>query len=228
MTNTMHLYVTNTTQNIEMDEMAIHFIDNANTNYIRNYDAFKMFRGGTTFSELYTVTNDNINVAIKNYPITDATTIVPVYFQIGPSGNYELKANDLSTFQTNTTVQIIDKKLNLTQDLKSNNVYSFASIAGDNPYRFDILFSGVTNGINKPTNSSIKVFSSGSTIYVVSDSIEAADGIVTVYDMIGKQLISKSLQKNTTTQLNTNLDAGYYVVSVRTNKTVVNQKLYIN
>ena len=228
MTNTMHLYVSNTTQNLEMDEMAVHFINNASTNYIRNYDAFKMFRGGTTFSELYTVTNDNINVAIKNYPITDGTTIVPVYFQVGPSGNYELKANDLNSFPTNTTVQIIDKKLNLTQDLRSNNVYSFASIAGDNPYRFDILFADVPNGINKPTNTSIKVFSSGSIIYIVSDTIEAADGIVTVYDMIGKQLISKSLQKNTTTQINTNLDAGYYVVSVKTNKTVVNQKIYIN
>jgi hypothetical protein len=226
--NTMRLNVTYTDQSFRMDEMVIHFIDNATTNYMRGIDAFKLFRGGNTYSDLYTVTNDNEEVAIKYYQSATKTTTVPIYFQVGPSGNYEFRANELNTFLSRTGIQLVDKKVNKTQDLKANPVYLFSSATGDDPYRFDILFTDVLNGTNNLTNHGLNVYSSGSSIFIVSDKIQDVNGNITVCDMIGRQLIQESLQGDLITRLNTNLEKGYYIVSVKTDKAVVNQKVYIN
>ena len=228
MTNTMHLYVTNSDQNFEMDEMAVHFIDDATPNYMRGTDAFKLFRGGSAFSELYTVTNDNVEVVIKNYKSSTGTTTVPIYFQVGPPGNYELISNDLNTFSSKTGVQIIDKKLNTTQDLKINPVFTFSSATSDDPYRFDILFTDVLNDLNNPIKNELKVYSSGGSIFIVNDKNQYLNGNITVYDMIGRELIRQSLNGDQITRLNTNLDKGYYVVSVRTDKSIVTGKVYID
>jgi len=226
--NTMRLNVTYTDQNFMMDEMVVHFIDNATTNFIQGIDAFKMFRG-STYSDLYTVTNDNAGVAIKYYQSATGTTTVPIHFQVGPSGNYELKANDLNTFSSRTSVLLVDKKVNKTQDMKANPVYAFTSATGNDLNRFDILFTDVLNGVvNNLTNDGLKVYSSENSIFIVSDKIQDVNGTVTVYDMIGRQLVRQSLQGDLITRLNTNLEKGYYVVSVRTDKAVVNQKVYIN
>ena len=227
LTNTMHLYVTKTDENFEMDEMAVHFIDNATTDYMSGIDAYKMFRGGNTFSELYTVTDDNAAVVIKNYQSVTGTTTVPIHFQVGPSGNYDFRANDLNSFSSRTNVLLVDKKLNKTQDLKANPVYSFSSVTSDDPYRFDILFSNVLNGMNDLSGDGLKVYSSGNSIFIICDKIQDVNGTVTVYDMIGRQLIRENLQGDLITRLNTNLENGYYVVSVKTDKANVNRKVYL-
>ncbi len=228
MINTLHLYVTNNDQNIEMDEMAVHFIENAGTNYIPRKDAFKMFRGAGSFGELYTITNDNVKVAIKNYQSASGTTVVPVYFQVGPTGNYTFTAKDLNSFSSLTGVSIVDKKLNKTQDLKANPDYSFAAVSGDGPYRFDILFTRVLNSVNATSKPGLKVYSTGNSIIVVGNNSRDVNGTVTIYDITGRSLLREDLHGDLITRMITSLEKGYYLVSVRTDKTVINQKVYIN
>jgi len=229
--NTLALSLFSGTDITMMDQTKIRFYDNVGgTNYNDKYDCYKMFRGTESVGELYSKTQDGIDVCIKGYKTATGSVSVPVYFQVGNTGTYQLKASDMSSFSTRTAIQLIDKKLNTTQDLKVNDVYSFTATSGDDPYRFDVIFTDIMSGISNTTENPVKIYASQHSIYLVNNTnndLRNAD--VTVSDILGRQLLQENLNQNVNavTKLNLNCNSGYYIVCVRTGSNVVNQKIYI-
>jgi len=217
-------------ENSLMDQAKIYFRDNGNVNYCKNLDAYKLFRGNDAVGELYTRTPEGYDVAIKTYKASTGSFISPLYFQVGTTGTYKLTASDLSTFSTRTAIQLIDKKENKTIDLKVNPEYSFTATNGDDPYRFDILFTDVLNGVVKNSDSPVKVYTSHSSIFIVnSTNNELQNANVTVCDMLGREVMQDKLflAAGEVAELNANLNHGYYIISVRTSSNVYTQKVYI-
>jgi hypothetical protein len=163
---------------------------------------------------------------MKTLKLANGNMMYPVWLRVLGTGTYTIEAKDL-TLSANSGVTLKDNKTNTTVDLKVNPVYTFTATAGDDDARFSIYFSDVL-GLNKLDDGSFKVYSYDNSIYIQNNDQKSSVGTVLVYDMIGKQMMQEKLSSDAITRINTNLNTGFYIVSVKTDKGVYNQKVYIN
>ncbi|MFZ4549960.1 MAG: T9SS type A sorting domain-containing protein, partial [Bacteroidales bacterium] len=117
-----------------------------------------------------------------------------------------------------------DLKLNSTQDLRKNAVYSFNYDATENAERFRLHFKSTT-GINDPANNGISVYSFQQEVVV--NNTTNIPGEVWIFDMTGRELTHSSVGSNTKTSIPMQVAVGAYIVKVVTAKATVNQKVFI-
>jgi hypothetical protein len=225
--NNMNLTL-NDASNKPIDDAIINFREDATgTDYNRLMDAYKLFNDITHASQIYFKTTDDVDVATKTLKLENGNTMYPLYLKVTGTGTYSIEASDINTFGANTGISLKDNKTNITVDLKANPVYTFTASAGDDDARFTLYFSDVL-GINNMDNNAFKVYSFDNSIYIQNNELKNSNGTVLVYDMIGKEMMQEKLGSDAITRINTNLSTGFYIVSVKTNKGVYNQKVYIN
>ena len=208
------------------DYAVVSFNENGENNY-NSQDIMKMFANDPQKSEIYCKKSDDKNVISNTLPAANGNIAVPVYMNVGNSGSYTLTAEKLSSFGTNVGIVLKDNKTNTTTDLRTTPSYTFTAENGDDAGRFILFFTDVL-GLNKLSDNSIKVFSSGNSIYIQNNNSSNVKGSVTVYDMVGKELMNVNLTNELVTKLTTSFDRGYYIVSIRTEKGLLTQKVYLN
>jgi hypothetical protein len=206
--------------------MLIYFNEEATSNFDGIYDAEKLYPENS-FSMIYSRSSDNKELAMNGVELTTGNVTVPVSVKVSVSGIHTLNFSDMSTFSPNAGMILTDLATNATQDIKANPVYTFSANVGDDPNRFVIFFTDVLNGISPVNGGSFNVYSSESTIFVQNAS-KSVNGTIMVYDMLGKKVMQKSLENGVMTRINTNLEKGFYLVSVITADGSYNQKVYIN
>jgi hypothetical protein len=212
-----------------IDEAIINFREEANgTEFNHLLDAYKIFNDITNPSQLYFKTTDNVDASMKTLKLETGKVMYPIYMRVVNSGTYSLDVKDISTFSANTGILLKDNKTNATIDLKANPVYTFTATAGDDNARFSFYFSDVLYGVNNLDKISYLVYSYDKSIYIQNNDLNNATGTVVLYDMVGKQILQEKLNSDAVTRINTNLNTGFYIVSVTTGKGVYNQKVYIN
>jgi hypothetical protein len=210
-----------------VDNAIVHFrADIEGTDFNHLMDAYKL-APIVEKSQIYFKTTDNVEAAMKTLKLEGGNIMVPLYLRVVNSGNYTLSASEFESFLPTAGIMLKDNKTNTTVDLKLNPVYAFEAAAGDDNARFSLYFSNVLNGINNPDNNAFKVYSYNSTIVIQSNDLNLTTGTVLIYDMIGKQVSQENLNSGIT-EIKTNLNMGFYIVSVKTNNGVFNQKVYIN
>lgn len=124
------------------DELAVGFFTGAQSTF-ENYDSHKMFTDVLEYPQIYTLTADNDIVAINGYPEmqeNDALA-VPLGFKASVAGTFSFIATNLGVFSPDIMVSIEDKTLNVTQDLRVTNTYSFISGVVNNATRFVLHFN---------------------------------------------------------------------------------------
>lgn len=211
----------------DIDEVLIRMHDvNATANFDGESDFQKLFVNSADRSELYSTTNDKVNVVMNSMAPAAGTIAVPVSLNVGPTDTYTLTVTQ-NTFSAKTGILLRDNKNNTTTDLKTNPDYTFSATAGDDPARFTITFTDVLNGIGTLTNNNFGIYSYGNSIYI-QNTTKNVNGSVTVYDMIGKQVYQGSLSNDLITKINTTFNQGFYIVSVKNADGISTQKVYIN
>ena len=145
--------------------------------------------------------------------------------------NIPLRFEGIETFDQNTEVWLEDIQAQ-TEWVSITKLKIFTVLwlrPGDEVHRFNIHFFGPT-AIDDPfignEDGLIKIFSSKEFAYVVNKSDERIKE-VTIYDMMGKQVLRKSVPDQTTSKLYVSDKTGYYVVRVLTDKQVHTQKILI-
>jgi len=228
MANTLKLTLNDGSNNF-MDETTIAFRDDASTSdFDRLLDNYKFFNDIKNVSQLYSKTTNNIDVSVKCLKTESGNVMYPIYMKVENTGTYSITASDISTFSPNSSIVLKDNKTSATIDLKVNPVYTFTATEGDNDARFNLYFSNVLYGINNLNDNTFKVYSYDNSIFIQNNDPKSTIGTVLVYDMIGKQMIEQSLNNDGTTRIYTNLNKGFYIVSIKTDKGSYNQKVYIN
>jgi hypothetical protein len=198
----------------------------ATPNYDMKGDFYKMFQNSSDRSEIYSRTADNVNVVLNSLKPTTGTVAVPVYVNVGPTGTYTLTISE-NTYSAKTGILLRDTKTNTTVDLRTTPSYTFTATAGDDPARFIITFTDVLSGINNLSSNGFGFYSFENSIYVQNNT-KNISGTITVYDMIGKEVVQTNLANDAITRINTNLNKGFYIVSVKTGDGLYSQKVYIN
>lgn len=188
-------------------------------------DMMKYFENNPEKSEIYCTKGDGSNVIMTTLT-PSGNTSVPVYMSVGKTGTYTITAEQINTFGSNAGILLKDTKTNTTIDLRTTDSYTFDAAAGDDAGRFILFFTDVL-GINKLTDNSFKVYSSGNSIYIQNSKLNE-QGTVTVYDMVGKELMNVNLSSDFLTKLNTSFVNGYYIVSIKTDKGLLTEKVYLN
>jgi hypothetical protein len=214
-----------------LDDAIIGFRDDANgTEFNRLLDAYKLFNDVSEVnpSQIYFKTTNDVNAAVKTLKLESGKIMYPLYMKVINTGTYSIEATDISTFSPNTGITLVDNRTNKEIDLKTNPVYTFTATEGDDDARFNLYFTDVLYGINNLTDNTFSIYSYDNSIYIQNNDLKKAAGNVQVYDMIGKQMFQQKLGSDAITRINTNLNTGFYIVSVTTDKGAYNQKVYIN
>ncbi len=199
---------------------------NSTTGYDNGADFKKMFININERSEIFCKTSENIDVVVNSLKPSAGTVTVPVYMNVGPSGTYTLTASE-NTFSSNTGIILRDTKTNIAVDLKTTPSYTFTATVGDDPGRFILTFKDVLFGVNTLSTTDFGVYSFENTICVQNNTSKNINGTITVCDMLGRQLLQQNLGSDLITRINTNLNRGFYVVTVRAGDGVCSQKVYI-
>ena len=208
------------------DEAVVCFFPSALESY-ENYDSQKMFSPDIDYPQIYTLTSDNINVAINGESLLSASEdrVVNVGFKTNIAGQHSIIATNLTEFDPSISVYLEDTQLSTMQDMRANNTYTFSSSATDDISRFKLHFGLLTTGINTIENESASIYSADNTIYVnVKNNI---NGTIEVIDMLGKKIISQPATQGLNI-LQPNVDPGIYIVKVQNNNLITTQKITLS
>ncbi len=188
--------------------------------------AEKMFSFYETAPSLYTVKPEgNFSIDFQGEP---TTVTIPMSFKAGADGNYTLTASQLESFTSSTAITLEDVKLNTTQKLMQNPVYTFSSAKTDDGARFLLHFGGAFSISENAKEQPVTVYASGCTIYIANKSGSVMKGDVKVYNMIGQPVMQQQLSENPLTRINLRGATGYYLVKVVTGDQVYSTKVFIN
>lgn len=205
------------------DETVVRFDANATAGADNAYDAWKLF--AKNVPQLYTSLDNNVDLAINTLPSVENSSILPLNFKAGVSGNFTINATEVKNFDA-APVMLTDNVLNVTQNLCVNPVYTFTANANDNSDRFTLRFKSST-GIGENNKQNVKVYANGNTIFI-NPGTTKLQGEVIVYDILGNQIVKNRLNNESSVySISLNNPMGYYMVKLISAQGVYTQKVFI-
>jgi hypothetical protein len=208
------------------DDAIVGFKNEANDfHYDPLRDAYKLYNDTTRISQLYFQTDDHTDVAMKTLKGKTGNVMVPLRMKVAKTGNYSLTFKDLTTFSPGTGISLKDNKTGTITDLTQSPVYHFSASAGDDDSRFSLCFTNVQNGIPDQDEIGFRVYVFDHSIFIRNNVPERISGTLAVYDLIGRTMMMEEFSIDGTTKIKTSLKSGIYILSVRTEKGIYNQKV---
>jgi hypothetical protein len=227
LSNTLVIKVTGSA-NTFSDKLVVHFDQNTSSGYDPGFDGYKLW-GLPDAPQIYTTMTGDANLAINALPFENPTIVIPMGFKSGITGLYELEADSLGTFGEEFSIILQDLKLNISQNLKSISHYSFSYEQNDLPERFQLRFNNSSSRIIECKNSrSVKIYSTGSILFIENFSGQKLNGTVFIYDLAGRELFQTSLQNKQINSISPGFGQGYFIVKVVSPLGVFNQCVSLN
>jgi len=203
------------------DEIAFVYNTNATNSFDNMYDASKLFVTETSIPQIYSLAGNN-ELSINTFGSLPAA--FPVNIKIGVADNVVMTASEFDNFDSNVSIKLEDISTGNIQDLRQNPVYSFAASANENANRFVLHFGMSPNSINEASNNNTNIYAYGKTIYVnTTESVKE----ISVYDMLGKQIISKVGNNKEIHSIAIDKASAFYMVRVITDKANYSEKVFI-
>ena len=153
-------------------------------------EAPKLF-GDENSPQLYTTANDS-KLSINALPELAGTTTVPVSFECGFDGVYELAFNGIETFEPSVDMFITDAFTGTVINLRTQDKYSFTHTSGSIPARFTLTM-GSSAGISMPSPLDAKLWVTNATLYIDAPSLSGEQGLVEVFNMLGQVVYKESI-----------------------------------
>jgi hypothetical protein len=223
----------NANSDAQYDAM-VRILDGATDGFDNNFDLVNFAGSGFNIS----VKSENSeNLVLNSIAPVVGSKIIPldIAYQ-GGFGNYSLEFSELETLLENNTVFLKDNLLGSIHQISAGFVYNYVSSSNDAflSERFELVFqsNAVTSVNSNKSGISMNLFpnpsdSKNGTMIVLS-GFETSQANLTVTDVLGKIVISKtlSLQANGITefQLKETLPVGVYTVKAIGGKKTITQK----
>lgn len=209
------------------NETNIAFLEGA-TEEFDNYDTRKMFSFSGKAPQIYSIQAGE-DLGINGLPVIPAEgTEVKIGFLAGTDGEQTLTAN--LEYLPETTVLLEDLVTGEIQDLVENPVYEFSATVDDDPERFILHFNQtITGNEEKPIDSGIHIYAYGNAVYIRSQGgMTKENKEITIYDMFGREILNTTVSPATLNRIPMSGIHGYFVVKVRSTKSIIAQKVCIN
>jgi hypothetical protein len=209
------------------DEAVVLFNANASNGY-DDYDSPKMTNNDVAIPEIYTIAGSE-QLVINGLNSVTLDEQMPLGFTTGSTNTFTIKATELTNFDADKRLILLDTQENTYQDLTYGTAYTFNSTPITTSTRFKIVFksAGVIAGVDKNANNSVIISTNESKQILINRGTELNnDGIVTVYNAVGQKLVSSTLS-NSHLILSKPFNSGIYVVSVNIAGTNTTKKVII-
>jgi len=187
--------------------------------------SMKFWSMTTEAPELYAI-EDGYNYSIARFSEVNDQTVIPVGIKAGATGTYTLKVGGESTFFYAKNILLEDLKTGSVQNLKANPSYTFTAGPNDNPERFHLRFQGPYGVSESPVKQDYNIYAAGKTIVIRDLSGNDQTGNILVYNILG-QKVGHQQTTGEITRIDLNSPAGWYIVTVLTNKGVISKKVFI-
>ncbi len=214
--------VLNLNQGNYFDQTTIRIRENSVPERDRS-DAIKMFSYNAQVPQLYSISDDAVNLAINTIPAVKESTVIPVSVKVPANGSMTITLDELTGEFENHTILLVDQKTSKIHKLSDSPSYTFDASTTDTD-RFLLKFEMVGIGEN-PAIEQTAIYSYGQTIYL--NTTESVDAVVSVFNITGQQVYSNRLMLDGLKQINLNLPTGWYVVQAVTSGSAVSRKVFI-
>jgi len=215
---------------INSDEAIVLFDSNASDGYDA-FDSPKMTNNNPAVPEIYT-TAEVENLVINGLNSLTTNRELPLVFSTGASNTFTIKSTEVSNFDSDTRIILIDKLLNLEQDITDGTAYSFISDVANTNSRFSILFRSlaIATGMDKNSsnNPDIMIFKNANnqiTVNCVGDNFK--EGMISIYSTLG-QILMNTHTTGSNTVIGKSFVPGVYFVTVTVTGKSFTKKLIIN
>jgi hypothetical protein len=213
------------TGNNYSDELMVNINSNSSFSYDLQFDALKL-NGSSDAPQLYTKSIDGKELSVNAIPGLQNNVVIPMGVEVGETGTYVLYLDEITGLD-NTPVYLQDLKTNIVINIKSSNTYKFYAETGDDPDRFLLHFTNMETSpfASATTASDVSIYTGKDKIIFTSN--EQFTGSITVYDMLGQQLMTEKVYEEVHFEMTTGQMKGYYIVSLISENRVFNQKVFI-
>ena len=189
-------------------------------------DAEKLFSMNLGIPQVYTIVNNDMKTALNSMPFINDGVTIPVGILAPAAGDYTITVSGIDSFSSLAGLSLEDLKLNYTQNLLTNPVYSFSADATEDAGRFLLHFAG-SIGINEADGSAVTIFSNEKTVNINCPA-GFKNATVTISNLLGQEIVSQKLNNQVRNQIPVNAVQGYYIVKVQSDSSVKTAKVYIN
>ena len=198
------------------DEALILFDTNASNNYDA-YDSPKMMNNSADIADIYTISDDK-KLVINGLNSVSNNMLLPLGYNAGAEGNLTLKVNELSNFDGDTRIYLVDGSTET--ELTQGTEYSFSTdkISG-NDSRFSLLFRapGTSTGYdsNEKLNAQVYVNATNQITIIAPEKASYS-----IYNAVG-MLVENGKATGKLQTINSRLITGMYIVKVANRSTRV-------
>jgi hypothetical protein len=207
------------------DENIVAFRSDATQGFDANYDAYKLYSDIAAVPQLnsHSLENNQDLLAVNILPEAQLNqTTIPFDFTVGTAGSYTINAGNIASFNPDVNITLIDKKTGVKTNLQSDS-YTFTSEAVQNDQRFDVTFSNSPTAIGEMNmNNALNIYTDKSQIVIRNKSNTTESMLITVYDVLGKEVASRQIQSNSEERIDMNKQAQaiYYVKVANANQSL--------
>jgi hypothetical protein len=193
-------------------QLLLGYVNGATNNYDSRYDG--LANTDSPISIYTMIGNKDLVIQGRQLPF-DENEIVPVGYETSIAGDFYFNIDNVDGFFNTQNIFLKDNLLGTEHDLKQN-AYLFSTEIGRFDNRFELKFTSKVLGINKPSFTAETVLISTTKDQIKINSTTENIISATVYDLTGKNLLSKNNLNNTKIILDkpTKL-SGVFIVKVR-------------
>ncbi|MCD4747203.1 MAG: T9SS type A sorting domain-containing protein, partial [Bacteroidales bacterium] len=195
----------------------------ATQGFDNEFDGYKL-KGIFEAPQLYSFAQDII-LSINVLPEITKDLTIPLGFEAGETNEYILTASEMNSFEPIITFNLEDLQQDELINLRQTPTYTFIAKSDDEPGRFILHISNPSYSIEEKEQKDIIIYSYENNIYInVPDNVK---GEIIVYNVLGQDILHKTIEKGIINKINIIYPTGYYMVKVITDKEVVLKKVFI-
>lgn len=190
------------------DETVIRYLPEATPQRDEAYDAMKL--KNSKANNLYTRSEDGIDLAINTYSYPGQTDEIAVSADFKNGGDYILTLSGAETVEGIYNVYLTDLLSGARQNMRENPVYQFSANAGEAQHRFTLTFPDL--GIEDEVTTIPGIYVIGKSIHIQFPGSDK--GEVSIFALTGQLVQQKPFSSQGNFQFETSLNAGIYLVRV--------------
>ena len=216
--------------NTSSDPAVIYFDDLASKKFDKEYDALKLMNTDAAVPSLYTISADAQNLSINAIPnSTDSTIRIPVGIKTEKSGFVNFNVASLNSLPYSLKVYFLDANTNVVHDLRKEPTYSVNLKVGKYENRFSILFSlKDSEALVNPRNALNAHYSNGTLVYQHSGVLDNTRASLMISTINGQVLNRTDFIGPGNQKLQIDLIPGIYIITSRTENTMLHKKIIVN
>ena len=207
------------TSGSKSDETIVLLADDAVNSFNDRYDAFKLFEASPDIPHIYSEM-EGIDYFMKavSGPVS-SQVIVPLKLVIREPGLHKI---NISEFENLEGTNVVLKHGNVETSLNKNTSYSFTSGAGTYS-DFELIFGSSNSKAPDKMKETVDFktwYNNNSLYFNITGDIQAENGSFIITDYYGRQVYNNKniyIVPGQTTQVQVNLEKGFYITDVMIN-----------